>query len=124
MKILRWLAFARDDEDVKDLLKWAVSFFFWFLFFSSLLSVVAGGIWLALSAMLSIISKADVGSTLAHPAMETIALTAVFFLGAIAILLLKALIHTKQQLLTLAGKAERNKTSNEKSSDKEGKSAQ
>ena len=101
MKILRWLAFARDDEDVKDLLKWAVSFFFWFLFFSSLLSVVAGGICLA-----------------------PIKFMAVTFLGAIAILLLKALIHKKQQLLTLARKAERNKTSNEKSSDQEGKSAQ
>ena len=56
--------------------------------------------------------------------METIALTAVVFLGATAILLLKALLHTKQQLLTLTREVERNKSSANKSDSEEGENAQ
>ena len=56
--------------------------------------------------------------------METIALTAVFFLGMIAIFLLKALIHTKQQLLTLTREAKGDKGSANKSDSEEGENAQ
>ena len=46
--ILRWLAFASDEEDVMKLVKWG-AFFSWFFLYLSLLLVVASGVYLPLS---------------------------------------------------------------------------